>query len=250
MRVDRLSKMTEYINSHGSVTMEELCETFNVSLNTVRRDINSLLETGTIKKVYGGVTSNKTRALRLYNDRASSNLLAKEKIGKAAAALIQDNDIVFVDSGTTACEMIPYISAKNVTIFTASLPVLERAIPKENLAIILLPGRFSSETNSINGADAAEYLKRFNIQKAFMSASGFLPEKGATHAALEESPIKDAALQQSDIAYLLIDASKFGVSTLINYASTDCFSAIITDSSLNSIYKSSCKKNQIKLIEV
>ena len=83
-----------------------------------------------------------------------------------------------------------------------------------------------------------------------MSASGFLPEKGATHAAFEESPIKDAALQQSDIAYLLIDASKFGVSTLINYASTDCFSAIITDSSLNSIYKSSCKKNQIKLIEV
>lgn len=250
MRVDRLSKMKDYINAHGSVTMEQLCEAFNVSMNTVRRDINNLQGTGDVKKVYGGVMSNNSRTLRLYNDRAASNTAAKEQIGRAAAKLVVDNDIIYVDAGTTTCEMIPHISAQNVTIFTSSLSVVEYALSKPNLNIMILPGKFSRETNSITGSDAAEYLEQFNIQKAFMSASGFIPAKGATHASLAEAPMKNSALKQSDLSYLLVDASKFGVSTLINYADSSRFEAVITNTLPDSTFRAQCSTLGIKLIEV
>jgi len=249
MRVNRLSKMKEYINAHGSVTMEQLCEEFNVSMNTVRRDINNLQGTGDVKKVYGGVMSNSSRTLRLYNDRASTNTAAKEQIGMAAARLVMDNDIIYVDAGTTTCEMIPHISAQNVTIFTASISVVEYAMNRQNLNVIILPGHFSRETNSITGADAASYLEQFNIQKAFMSASGFVPSRGATHASLAEAPTKNMAIRQSDISYLLVDSSKFGVSTLINYADSSRFAAVITNTLTDTSWRSQCTSLGIKLIE-
>lgn len=249
MRIDRLSKMKDYINTHGSVTMEQLCEVFKVSMNTVRRDINNLQGSGDVKKVYGGVMSNNSRTLRLYNDRAASNPSAKEQIGRAAARLVVDNDIIYVDAGTTTCEMIPHISAQNVTIFTASISVLEAAAAHQNLNIIILPGKFSRETNSITGSDAASYLEQFNIQKAFMSASGFVPSRGATHASLAEAPTKNMAMRQSDICYLLVDSSKFGVSTLINYADSSQFTAVITNSMTENTWRTQCSGLGIQLIE-
>ncbi len=229
MRVDRLSKMKDYISTHGTVSMEKLCEVFDVSINTVRRDIQNLQNSGDVKKVYGGVMARNERTLKYYNDRASSNIEAKEAIGKYAATLVVDNDIIYIDSGSTTCEVLPHISAKNVTVFTSSISAIDRSLSKDNLTIVMLPGKYSKMTNSVTGHDATDYLSQFNINKAFMSASGFDPIKGATHASLEEASTKKSALVQADTAYLLVDSSKLGVTTLINYAEPQKFECVITD---------------------
>ncbi|MEE5730441.1 myo-inositol utilization transcriptional regulator IolR, partial [Streptococcus pneumoniae] len=101
MKLMRIQEMEEYILSHGTVSLDELCQVFNVSKNTVRRDINKLTEKGAIEKVYGGVTSIEKTALVPFENRTIQHQDEKTKIAHYASRFIEDHDLVFIDSGTT-----------------------------------------------------------------------------------------------------------------------------------------------------
>jgi len=229
MRESRLTKMKKYIAERKRVTMEELCEAFQVSMNTVRRDIGDLMDLGLVRKVYGGVISCDKRTLRQYFDRNAIFAEEKKRIGAAAAELVEDHDVIFADSGTTVFRMIPYITAKNVTVVTASLSVMNEAAVKENLRLILLPGVYDARVNAVIGGGAAEFLRRIHINKAFLAASGWTMEHGATHASAEEYDLKRTALTQADQAILMIDSSKAGNVTMMKYAQPEELDLLITD---------------------
>ncbi len=231
MRAKRVQKMEEYIYENQLVTLNQLCEEFNVSKSTVRRDIDEIVEKGNVEKVYGGVSANGHRKLIAFNERDVKNLVPKQKIAAKASELVEDGDIIFIDSGTTTKHMIDYINDKqNLTILTNNLKVITQAIPYENLNIISLSGTLNRKTLSFTGQSAVDVLQDYNICKAFMAATGVSIEKGVTNSSLLEYSIKKAVVKRSQLVCLLADSSKFGEVSLMTYCNLDQVDVLISDS--------------------
>ena len=113
VRVKRLEEMLKYIETNGSVSLDELCEVFQISKNTARRDIDEVLKTGTIKKIYGGVSfitpEIKEPPRTSYSLRSADNMAEKRAIARLAAEQIEDGDSIFVDAGTTTGSLVEFI---------------------------------------------------------------------------------------------------------------------------------------------
>lgn len=230
MKADRMLEMERYILQQGAATMEELRLRFDISMNTVRRDVAELLGRGTVEKVYGGVCARKNeQTLTPYEVRRRGSEGAKAAIGRRAAELVNDGDVIFIDSGTTTLHIIDYLTSKrDVTIITNNLEAIVRALPLENITIIALPGQVRRKTHSLTGDDAVHYLKRFNITTAFMASTG-LSSHGVTNSSPMEYEIKKCAVQSAEKTVLLIGRSKFGVTGLMTFAQLEDFDMLVTD---------------------
>ena len=230
MKADRIQEMERYVLHRGAATMEELRVHFDVSMNTVRRDVAQLLQRGTVEKVYGGVCARPTeQALTPYEERRRGSEQAKAAIGRQAAELVENGDVIFIDSGTTTLQMIDFLQDKrDVTIITNNLEAIIRALPHENLTLIALPGQVRRKTHSLTGDDAVRYLKRFNIRKAFMATTG-VSSHGVTNSSPMEYEIKKCAVENAERTVLLLAQAKFGVTGLMTFAQLEDFDDIITD---------------------
>ncbi len=230
MRTTRIEEIREYIYKHKAVTLDNLCEVFQVSKNTIRRDIDELLEDPNIKKIYGGVTVEEVKSFISFDKRNISNLDLKQLIAKKAADLVEENDIIFIDSGTTTFHMIEYIkNTKNLTILTNSIEVIMRSVPYSNINVISLSGVLNRETLSFTGIGSAEVLSKYNLSKAFLAATGISIIGGATNSFPSETEIKQAALQKSQKNYILADHTKFNEVSLMTFSNLENIDSIITD---------------------
>ncbi len=230
MKADRMLEMERYILQKSAATMEELRDHFAVSMNTVRRDVAELLKRGMVEKVYGGVCARKSeQSLTPYEVRRRGSEEAKAAIGKRAAELVSDGDIIFIDSGTTTLHMIDHLQGKrDLTIITNNLEAVNRALPYENITIIALPGQVRRKTRSFTGDDAVRYLRRFNVRIAFMASTG-LSSHGVTNSSPMEYEIKKCAVESAEKTVLLLSQAKFGVTGLMTFAQLADFDALITD---------------------
>ncbi len=230
MRSKRLDSILEYIYQEKTVTLDQLCEKFNVSKNTIRRDIDELVTNEKIKKIYGGVTVEGFKATVSFGERNISNLSLKQLIAKKAAELVNDNDVIFIDSGTTTMHMTEYLKdKKNLTIITNNIEVIMRSIPYTNINVISLSGSLNRKTLSFTGVSAAEVLNHYNISKSFIAATGISVIGGASNSSPAETEIKRTALMKSQKNYVLVDHTKFGVLSLMTFSSFDNIDSVITD---------------------
>ena len=144
MKVSRLNSIEQYVISHETVSIDELCEVFGVSKNTIRRDLNELEMRGHITKVYGGVTATVPAGAVPAPIRSGLNQIDKSLIGRLAAEEVMDGDTIFIDSGTTTLCLLRFLVAKKrITIITHSLGALSEAAKYDNLNIISLGGIYS-----------------------------------------------------------------------------------------------------------
>jgi DeoR family myo-inositol catabolism operon transcriptional repressor len=230
MRSKRIEKIRDYIYLNKTVTLDRICEQFDISKSTLRRDLEEILQSGDIKKIYGGVTVLPQRQLISFKERNIANPEAKRKIASAAADLVKEGDIIFLDSGTTTLPVIDFITKKKrVTILTNNVEIILRAIPYENINIISLSGTLSRKTLSFTGATAEQVLQHYNISKAFMATTGFSVSNGVTNSSPVESEIKRTAVQRSQHVYLLADSSKFNAVSLVTYCDLNQIDLLITE---------------------
>ncbi len=229
MRTKRIGNIEKYIYINKTVTLDQLCEEFKVSKNTIRRDIDELASKGLVKKIYGGVTIPDTQSMKPFEERSISNLGLKQYIAKKAASLVNDGEIIFIDSGTTTFPMVEFIQKKNITILTNNIEVIIKCIPHSNINVISLSGMLDRKALSFTGSTAVDVLQQYNISKAFLAATGISSKNGATNSSPAETAIKKTAIERSVKRYLLVDHTKFEVSSLVTYAQFDKLDAIITD---------------------
>ena len=251
MKSFRLRRMEQYILEKEHVSMEELCTEFDVSMNTIRMDVASLVKKGSIKKVYGGVCSNRQNSLVPFEERKTKNSAKKKSLCKAAAALVEDGDIIFVDSGTTVMYLTDYMDKhNNVTILTNNLNVIMRAVPYNNIQVICLPGILERKTNSFVSAETGKILARYNIRKAFFAATGVNENGDVTNSSSLEYEIKREAMRNSDRKYLLLDSSKYGRSALLTYSHLSEMDKILVDEEISDELPELCEKYNVKLMKI
>ncbi len=240
MRVHRIDYIREYILEHKAASLDELCEHFEVSKNTIRRDIAVLIAEGSIKKVYGGVVVNEdapVHGLVSFQERNHQFSTEKNQICKRAAAYVENGDTIFIDTGTTTLHMIPYLAdKKNLTVITYSLPALVNLLNYEQMKVLCLPGTLLHGTASFVGSETTDYLEAFNISKAFMACTGIHKIHQVTNATFEEYSVKRVVMERSHMHYLLADSHKFGQSGIMTYANISDFQTIITDTAPSSEY--------------
>lgn len=247
MKEKRLQHIEEYIHSLGTVSLDELCEHFQVSKNTIRRDVDKIIEKGTIQKVYGGVTSI-SHNLVPFENRDNTNQLEKVAIGKCAAQFIEDHDLIFIDSGTTTRNIVNSLPRlTKLTILTNSLDVINAVSDLEYVTLLTIGNHYMSKTRSFVRTDDLHMLDKYNINKAFMAATGVSITNGLTNSDILEYEIKRRIAEKAHSIYLLADASKFGKATLLTYAKLSEVDVIVTSDALPEEYSLFCEKNKIAL---
>lgn len=234
MRINRIDEIEKYITEQKSVSLDHLCDVFRISKVTLRRDLDKLMPRGTIEKVYGGVISVAPKeapmdGLISYSERNIKNAEAKDRIARLAASSVENNDTIYIDTGTSTLGIIDYLTGvTNLTIITNSVLVASKALAHDNIKTIMMPGIINTRTASTVGNSCQDYLRHCHMQKAFMACTG-ITEFGAANASPEEYEVKKVALEQSRIHYLLIDHSKFDKSALMVYSPIANLHRVFTD---------------------
>ncbi len=251
MKESRQMQMEKLIALRQSMTMEELCEEFHVSINTIRTDVAHLVDIGAVEKVYGGVRTCKTREVALFDIRSIQQSDAKRAIAKKAAELVADNDIIYIDSGTTTMLLPEYLRGKsNITIITANMYIISNIYDKTNINLIVLPGTLDRRTNCLKDASTYSELRKYQPAKAFMATTGITADGRLNVSNYLEYEVKRTAMEQCVNTYLLADAHKFDESNLMSYGNLRDMDGLITNNSIPSVYVEFCKEYHVTLWQI
>ena len=208
---ERHRRILNLLNSRGSITVTELSEILNTSESTVRRDLNTLDDAGQLKKVFGGAVSVKpTEGVSEQAVPTREILMPDEKssIAKYAAALINDEDFVYIDSGTTTARMIDFIENTKAVFVTNGIIHAQKLLAK-GLNAYITAGRIKAVTAAVIGTESIKSLSNYNFTKAFIGTNGIDIQAGFTTPDIEEGMIKEKAVEKSYLSFVLADHSKF-----------------------------------------
>lgn len=227
---ERYQAILQILNVRGAVTVAELSELMKTSESTIRRDLNYLAELGKLNKVFGGATSiTQTSGVNeaSFESRVGEMDAEKIAIAKYAATLVHDGDLVFIDAGTTTFRLIDCLTNKNAKYVTNGV-AHSRKLIQMGFATYMVGGRVKPVTEALVGSDAIAYISRLNFTKAFMGTNGIDLDAGFTTPELDEGTIKEAAVRNSYMSFVLSDHTKFKRVFPVTFAPlTRC--CIITD---------------------
>ncbi|NBI09929.1 DeoR/GlpR transcriptional regulator [Colidextribacter sp. OB.20] len=208
----RLRTILHQVSQRQTVSVADLCQLTGASEATIRRDLNGLARQGKLVKIHGGATSlEEEEFLAREPDLATKQRYAREKerIGRYAATLIGDDDVVYLDTGTTVLHMAEHLKGSNALFVTSSIEFAAR-LTEYSLHIYVLGGALKLGTVDIVGAEALDALRRYNFTKVFLGTSGISVSQGFTTPDPEAAALKFLAASRAQTVYMLADSSKFG----------------------------------------
>ena len=217
---ERLQEIERIVKEKGSASIPELMERMGISESTARRDLTLLDKQGRLQKVRGGamitndVYSTKEDTVLQKKDR---NLEEKVKIAKYAASLIEPDDFVFIDAGTTTAYMIDYITQRNATYVTNAV-LHARRLAAAGFRVFLTGGELKGSTEALIGTEAVGALQRYHFVKGFFGVNGITLKCGFTTPDIHEASVKKAAVAQCRKCYILADSEKFNRVSPVTFA--------------------------------
>ena len=224
---ERYNIILQELKNRGIVSVTELVKLLDASESTVRRDLNSLHNDGQLKKIHGGAISigdNTSRHDYKVNVRKTLNTEEKHKIAKYAAGLIKNDDIIYLDAGTTTEALIDYIEADRVLVVTNGI-VHAKKLLERGIRTFIIGGEVKIATEAIIGSSAVDDLKKYNFSKGFFGTNGVSNRNGYTTPDVNEAMVKKEAIKRCIEPYVLADESKIEEVSFVTFAN-------ISDSSL------------------
>ena len=208
---ERQERIFSILNKRGSATIEQLTAEVFASPATVRRDLKAMEQEGLLIRIWGGAIAfdHVNSDLPMFV-RANSNIHAKRAIGKAAAALVQNNMSVFMPSGTTVAEVAKQLHRhKNITVFTNGLDIITALSNNLSAKVFVLGGQLY-ESYDMVGSLTDSAIDALNADLAFFSCSGITAE-GFTCRDMARLDVFKKMQKHSGRTVLLADTSKVGV---------------------------------------
>lgn len=220
------------LDKHDSIQVTYLVELFDVSEMTIRRDLDMLERRGLLRRVHGGAVSNRGRSYEPpFMLRSSQNSEAKERIGKAAAGLVQNGDSIMLDVGTTTLEVARNLrDRQNLTVITPCFQIAALLVEHPDIRLILTGGILRRGELSLVGHLAERAIQDFYVDKFFMGVGGVDLKAGFTEFNLEDTLVKQAMLRQAKDITVVVDSSKFCHVAFTAIAPLQAANRIVTDS--------------------
>lgn len=250
-REDRLQRLLYALKKADKFHLKDAAQMLNVSEMTVRRDLNGAASPLILLGGYIVIDPKNSPATHYFvSEQKMRQIAEKTHLGKQAAMLINDNDLVFFDCGTTTSYIIESIPDERVfSAICYSLNTFLALQEKPNCDVIMCGGKYRA-SNSIFipfGKSSGE-LGSTLPDKAFISAAGVSLEFGVSCFNFDELLMKHQALQRSREKILVVDSSKFGEVRPAAIASLDEFTVLVTDQTPQRPYVDYCLKSNIELI--
>ena len=227
----RREKIQEYLTIHQIVRTADLCNLLDTSEATVRRDIEWLEQKGILERTHGGaIRSQRMVFEQEYQQRAQHHPEEKKRIGELAASLIEEGDIVFINSGTTATQVLAHIpSNSQITVFTNNVnAALDLGEP--GFHYYLIGGEFQPRSNSLAGRFAVDNLNQIYANKVILGVDGISIKHGCTVPTNAEAEVVRRMIERTKGQVIVVaDHSKWGVVSNFQIASMDEIDKLVTD---------------------
>ncbi len=216
---ERHNKILELLEERKSITVLEVKDLLNISESTVRRDLSDLHDNGKLIKVFGGAVAleqNYNNIEPTVDQKNFVNTDEKIIVAKYAASLIEPNDFIFLDAGTTTGYLIDFITEKNITVVTNAV-VHAQKLAKVGIKVILLGGELKASTEAIVGTQAISMLESYYFSKGYFGTNGITKNTGYTTPDVHEALVKSAAMKHCKKSFVLADFSKFDNVSSVNF---------------------------------
>ena len=225
----------EKLSHDKFVRLDDLVSLLDTSESTVRRDLDELESERKLHRVHGGAELPHSLQEEFTNQQKSiKNIQEKMQVARKAASLISNDDVIFVDAGTTNELLLGYLNQDNLTVVTNSIHHAAKLVDK-NIQTIIIGGHVKKSTDASIGAVAYEQIKQLNFDKAFLGING-IDEEFLTTPDMEEAVIKKTVIKNARKSYIVTDSSKIG---RVSFAKVDKIenATIITNQSSGALMK-------------
>lgn len=246
----RRNELITILRKHGQLPVKELSSMLQVSEMTVRRDLEALQNDPEEMML---ASSEIAEDMSGYNLLDAFNKANKQKdaIGHFAASLIQPNDVIIIDIGSTTDRMLPHIPQNhNVTVLCYSANVLLQLRYRKDINILFCGGVYHPNSEMCESPEGISFIKRNRANKVFLAAAGVHESLGVTCVNQYEVLAKEAAIGSSQQKILLADSTKFGKLKSSYFCELDVVDTIVTDKDLSPEWQDIIKEKHIELIMV
>jgi DeoR/GlpR family transcriptional regulator of sugar metabolism len=232
---ERRQRLITLLREQPGIRVPEVAGLLGVSEGTIRNDLNSLAGSGQVSRVRGGgvLLEELPNYSPVFARRVMTHRSAKQAIACQAAALVQDNDSVILDSSTTSYYLACCLKERReLTVITNGIESARELAKNSSNTVILLGGVLRVDGTAVNVPLAEQLLNEYHIKTGFLSCSGFTLEGGPTEVDIYEAQIKRKMIASSGSLVALIDSSKFGRADLTSFARPEQITRLFTDSDL------------------
>ena len=227
---ERRQAILTLVRDQCAVRAEDLAQQFEVSVETVRRDLRLLASHGLLERVYGGASTLVRSSEGTFEQRRVSSNAEKRAIGALAAGLLEGGETILIDVGTTCQAVARAIApAWYGRVITNSVPVAVELAERPLVDVLLSGGWVRGADLACAGSYAARVFDDFNVSVAFVGSGGVHPSLGLTDYHASEAELRREWLAHAGQAYILADSSKLGEVAPCRVAPLDSFAALVTD---------------------
>ena len=231
LALERRNLILEQLQEDKRVVVSELSQKFNVSEETIRRDLDKLDRDGLAVKSYGGAVINENTSIDMpFNVRKKKNVTGKQKMAEIIAGLIEDGDHITLDASTTAIFIAKAIKQKQrLTVLTNSIEVIIELSDVSDWNIISSGGKLKEGYLALVGTNAIDVFSSYNVEKAIISGKGIDMDKGLTDSSEEFAKPKEIMLRSAQKKIVAVDQSKFDVVAFSKIADFRNIDIVVTD---------------------
>jgi DeoR/GlpR family transcriptional regulator of sugar metabolism len=218
------------IDAEGSVKSAELAESFGVTNETIRKDLEALAEAKRVIRIHGGATRlSDTRHDLPLPARQAVNRFEKSVVAQAAAALIEPRDTLFLDASSTVLAMTDYLPLEPLTVLTNAHHVIVALGGRPGYDLICTGGNYEERSRSYVGVMAEDSLKRFLIKWLFVGVDGLHHEIGASEVNPGQAALKERLIPRAEQVCVVCDSSKLEKKSPFIFAQPHQLNVLVTD---------------------
>ena len=231
LAIERKNEILSILQKEQRVLVAELSQKYNVTEETIRRDLEKLEKEGFVKKTYGGAVLNKHITMDMpLKIREKTNRKEKQVIAKKVAGLIEEGDCIMLDSSSTSLMIAQELKRmKKLTVITNSVEVLIELSGNDGIQVISTGGNLRDSSLSRVGKATQEVLSHYYVDKAVISCKGVDIEKGVTDSHEMEAEVKIAMRKSAKSTILAADSSKMGEVFFVKVLNLESGDILVTD---------------------
>ena len=249
LAIDRRNDIMEQIQQEGSVRVIDLSAKYDVTEETIRRDLEKLENEGRVTRTYGGAVLNKgTKEDLSINIRETRNQEGKNRIARKICELIHDGESLMLDASTSTMYVARHLKDKHhITVITNSLRVPVELASVSDAEIIVAGGTFRPNSLSMIGSRTADMLDGYYVDKAILGCKSFDPMTGTYEPHEMEAEIKKRMRRNAQMVILAADYTKFNQKSFIRTIESKDINVVVTDRKLPEETEQMLEKQNISL---
>ncbi|HMP76697.1 MAG TPA: DeoR/GlpR family DNA-binding transcription regulator [Kiritimatiellia bacterium] len=241
--------MRAFIRDRGVARVDEICEALRVSPATTRRDLEHLEKAGHLRRVHGGAVSVESRTEEpLFDDKTALFSSEKRAIAKAALALVQPGDSIFLDGGSTVLELARLLRDRtNLTVVTNSLRAASE-LSGQGPRVIVIGGELRRLSQTLVGPLTRHLLGDLRVDRAFMGTIGLTATEGLTTTDTNEAFTKTEVIRRATEVVVLADHAKIGKVSFVNAGRLDDIDVLVTDRKADKAFLKEARAHGVRVV--